>query len=54
VIWEGPIGSLKHFQEDRKEMAAGFECGIGLAGYDDVKVGDIIECFEIVSIAREL
>ncbi|MBN1435320.1 translation initiation factor IF-2 [Candidatus Fermentibacterales bacterium] len=54
LVWEGSIGSLKHFQEDRKEMAAGFECGIGLAGFDDVKVGDIIECFDILKIARQL
>jgi translation initiation factor IF-2 len=54
VMWEGSLASLKHFKEDRKEIAAGFECGIGLAGFNDVKVGDIIECFEIVQIAREL
>jgi translation initiation factor IF-2 len=54
VLWEGTLASLKHFKEDRKEIAAGFECGIGLTGFNDVKVGDIIECFEIIQIAREL
>ena len=54
VQWEGEISSLKHFKEDRREMLAGFECGIGLERYNDVKVGDTIESFEIVKIAREL
>ncbi len=54
VLWEGEISSLKHFKEDRREMVAGFECGIGLARYNDIKVGDTIESFEIVKIAREL
>jgi translation initiation factor IF-2 len=54
VLWEGEISSLKHFKEDRREMLAGFECGIGLTRYDDIKVGDTIESFEIVKLAREL
>jgi translation initiation factor IF-2 len=54
ILWEGSLASLKHFKEDRKEIVAGFECGIGLTGFNDVKVGDIIECFEIIEIAREL
>lgn len=54
VLWEGEISSLKHFKEDRREMAAGFECGIGLERFNDIKVGDTIESFEIVKIAREL
>ena len=54
VTWEGELSSLKHFKEDRKEVAAGYECGIGLAGYSDVKVGDIIECYEIVEVSRAL
>ena len=53
-VWSGKVSSLKHFKEDRKEMKSGFECGIGLEGFNDIKVGDIIECFEIVSIARQL
>jgi len=53
-IWTGLVGSLKHFKEDRKEMKSGYECGIGLSGFNDVKVGDVIECFEIVSVARQL
>ncbi len=53
-IWSGTVSSLKHFKEDRREIKSGFECGIGLSGYNDVKVGDVIECFEIVKVSREL
>jgi translation initiation factor IF-2 len=53
-LWSGQVSSLKHFKEDRKEMKSGYECGIGLSGYNDIKVGDVIECFEIVSVARQL
>lgn len=53
-IWSGNISSLKRFKEDRKEVKSGFECGIGLSGYNDIKVGDVIEAFEIVSVSREL
>lgn len=45
VIYEGKIGSLKRFKDDAKEVAAGYECGIGLESYDDVKEGDVIEAF---------
>jgi translation initiation factor IF-2 len=53
-IWSGTISSLKRFKEDKKEVKSGFECGIGLSGFNDIKVDDVIESFEIVSIAREL
>ena len=53
-VWSGTVSSLKRFKEDRKEVKSGFECGIGLSGYNDIKVGDVIESFEIISIAREL
>ncbi|MCK5785321.1 MAG: translation initiation factor IF-2 [Candidatus Sabulitectum sp.] len=54
VLWEGEISSLKHHKDDKREMTAGFECGIGLFKYNDIKVGDTIESFEIIKIAREL
>ncbi|MCK5841128.1 MAG: translation initiation factor IF-2 [Candidatus Sabulitectum sp.] len=54
VFWEGEISSLKHHKDDKREMFAGFECGIGLHRYNDIKVGDTIESFEIIKIAREL
>jgi len=44
-IYEGRVGSLKRFKEDTREVASGFECGIGIEGYNDVKVGDVIEAF---------
>jgi len=53
-IYTGKIGSLRRFKDDVKEVAAGFECGIGLEGCDDVKVGDQFEVFEMVEIARKL
>jgi len=46
VVWEGPMGSLRRFKEDVKEVQAGMECGIGLQGFNDVKEHDVIECYE--------
>jgi translation initiation factor IF-2 len=54
VIWTGRIGSLRRFQEDAREVAAGFECGIVLEGYQDVKQGDLLEVFETRQVEREL
>lgn len=48
------IESLKHFKDDAKEVRAGLECGIKIAGYDDIKIDDIFEAYEIVEIARTL
>ncbi|HXV62161.1 MAG TPA: translation initiation factor IF-2 [Vicinamibacteria bacterium] len=45
VVFEGKLGSLRRFKDDVSEVKEGFECGIGLAGYNDVKVGDVIEAF---------
>jgi len=46
IVWEGPMGSLRRFKEDTKEVHSGMECGIGLQGFNDVKEQDIIECYE--------
>ncbi|OPZ33832.1 MAG: Translation initiation factor IF-2 [Synergistetes bacterium ADurb.BinA166] len=54
VVWEGQLSSLKHFKDDRREVPAGYECGIGLEGYSDLKPGDTIECYEIVEVSRAL
>ncbi|MEA1922974.1 MAG: translation initiation factor IF-2 [Pseudomonadota bacterium] len=54
VIVEGKISSLKRFKDDAKEVASGFECGIGIENYNDVKAGDVIEAFEIEEIAAKL
>jgi len=51
VIWEGDISSLKRFKEDTNEVRQGFECGISLVNFNDIKVGDEIECFVIEKIA---
>ena len=52
VIWNGAIQSLKRFQEDVREVQAGFECGIGLTDFQDLKEGDIIETYEEREIPR--
>src|SRR5262245_32342948 len=46
-VYEGRIGSLKRFKDDVREVQTGFECGIGIEGYNDVKVGDVIEAFVV-------
>jgi translation initiation factor IF-2 len=52
IIWKGSITSLRRFKEDAREVAAGYECGIGLSDYQDLKEGDIIETFEEREIPR--
>ncbi|MBI4530279.1 MAG: translation initiation factor IF-2 [Candidatus Latescibacteria bacterium] len=54
VIYEGSITSLRRFKDDVREVGAGFECGIGLSGFDDVQVHDLIEVFDVVETARTL
>ena len=54
AVWNGRIAALKRFKDDVKEVASGFECGISLEGRDDVKVGDVIESFNIEELARTL
>lgn len=54
IVYQGKVSSLKRFKDDVKEVASGFECGIGIENFNDIKVGDVIEAFEVESIAREL
>jgi translation initiation factor IF-2 len=54
VIFEGGLESLRRFKDDVNEVRAGTECGIGVKNYNDVQVGDQIECFSRVEVAREL
>ena len=54
VIQTGSINSLKRFKEEVSEVKSGFECGVMLENYLDIKVGDIIETFEEVSTSRKL
>ncbi len=51
VVWEGKLASLRRFKDDVSEVKAGFECGIGLTNYNDVKVGDVIEAFTMERVA---
>lgn len=54
VVYQGKVSSLKRFKDDAKEVQTGFECGIGIENYNDIKVGDEIEAFVEESIAREI
>jgi translation initiation factor IF-2 len=50
VVFEGKIGSLRRFKDDVSEVKEGFECGIGIAGYNDVKLSDVIEAFTMEKV----
>jgi translation initiation factor IF-2 len=54
VIHEGDISQLKRFKDDVREVKEGYDCGIAIANYNDIRVGDVIECFELEQIAQEL
>ena len=54
VVYTGYLGSLKRFKDDVKEVSSGYECGLNVDKFNDIKVGDIIEAFETVEIARKL
>lgn len=54
VVHEGTLKSLRRFKDEVKEVKSGFECGMSFENYQDIKNGDMIECFEMESIAREL
>ena len=52
VVYEGKLSSLKRFKDDAKEVAAGYECGITLENYNDIKEEDVIEAFQIVEVQK--
>ena len=52
VRYTGELGSLKRFKDDVKEVTSGYDCGLSIAGYNDIKVGDFVEGFEEVEVAR--
>ena len=52
VVFEGKLSSLRHLKDDVKEMAAGYECGMSLEGHNDIKEGDIVECYTMEEIPR--
>lgn len=54
VVYTGKISSLKRFKDDVKEVSVGYECGIGIEGCQDIRVGDRLEVFEIIKVARKL
>lgn len=54
VIYSGALGSLKRFKDDVKEVAKGYECGLNIDKYNDIKVGDMVEAFEEVEVAKKL
>ena len=54
VIYGGIILSLKRFKDDVREVASGFECGIKVEDYNDMKIGDVIEAYQVEELARKL
>ena len=54
VVFAGELGSLKRFKDDVKEVSAGYECGLSIQNFNDIKVGDVIEGYEQVAVKRTL
>ena len=54
VIYTGVLGSLKRFKDDVKEVSAGFDCGLNVENFNDIKIGDLVEAYDIVEIKRKL
>jgi translation initiation factor IF-2 len=54
LVWTGKLSSLKRFKDDVREVKEGFDCGIGLDGFNDLKVGDIIEAIEVEEVKQSL
>ena len=54
VIHEGTLSTLKRFKDEVREVKQGTECGMSFENYNDIQEGDIIECFEVIEVARQL
>ncbi|HKK00559.1 MAG TPA: EF-Tu/IF-2/RF-3 family GTPase, partial [Desulfuromonadales bacterium] len=54
VVWQGKLSSLKRFKDDVREVQSGYECGMSLENFNDIKVGDIIEVFEMEEVKTTL
>jgi translation initiation factor IF-2 len=54
VIHEGSLKTLKRFKDDVRQVQQGYECGMAFENYDDIKEGDVIECFQVEEVARTL
>jgi translation initiation factor IF-2 len=52
VVYEGNIASLKRFKDDVRSVREGFECGVGIENFNDIKEGDVLEFFEVVEVPR--
>ena len=52
VIFTGQLTSLKRFKDDVKEVSKGYDCGLQVKNYNDIKVGDVLECFQEVAIKK--
>jgi translation initiation factor IF-2 len=53
-VYEGELGSLKRFKDDVREVREGFECGLNISNFNDLKVSDVIECYRVEEVARSL
>ena len=54
VVYDGKMSSLRRFKDDVKEVRAGFECGLGIENFNDIKTNDILEVYELKEVKREL
>jgi translation initiation factor IF-2 len=54
VIHSGELGSLKRFKDDAKEVSSGFECGLNIHNFNDIKIGDMIEAYGEIEVSRKL
>jgi translation initiation factor IF-2 len=54
VIHEGSLKTLKRFKDDVRQVQQGYECGMAFENYEDIKEGDVIECFQVEEVARSL
>jgi translation initiation factor IF-2 len=52
VVHDGKVGSLRRFKEDVRSVSSGFECGVGLEDFNDIKEGDILEAYQMIEIPR--
>jgi translation initiation factor IF-2 len=54
VVYDGKVASLRRFKDDVREVASGYECGIGIENFQDIKEGDLIEAYEVREVARTI
>jgi translation initiation factor IF-2 len=54
VVYTGLLGSLKRFKDDVKEVSTGYDCGLNIENFNDIKVGDVVEAYDIVEVKRKL